>query len=136
MGLVAAAAALAALAWCGGGGYSSGGGVTQQSDGGTSAYVVTIQGYAFSPQNLNVPAGATVTVKNGDGFAHSATSSTTPTAYTPGAVGGVSFDTGLFTGTQSFTIPATAVAGTVVPYYCKSHTSMMLNQPTITIAAP
>jgi hypothetical protein len=54
------------------------------------------------------------------------TSETAPNAFTPGAVGGVSFDTGLFSGGQkSFTIPATAANGTVIPFFCQSHKQLM-----------
>jgi plastocyanin len=97
--------------------------------GGTTAFLISIQGYAFSPVNLAVPPGATVTVQNldgGSGLAHSVTSETTLDAFTPGGVNGVQFDTGLFTtGTPTFTIPSTAPSGTVVYYYCRNHRSMM-----------
>ncbi|HTP49563.1 MAG TPA: hypothetical protein VMK42_02605 [Anaeromyxobacteraceae bacterium] len=102
------------------------------SDAGSSA-VITIQNFTFSPQNLTVPAGTNITVKNMDGVSHTVTSSTTPTSFTPGSVAGVSFDTGPFMGTANFTIPTGAPSGTVIPYYCKVHLSGMLNRPTITI---
>lgn len=138
---VVAAAALAAA--CGGssGGTSSG---TSAPSGGTDAGTVTttgtdagtpatsfelhIKGMAFSPENLTVPAGATVQVVNDDGSVpHSVTSESTAGAYTPGSVGGISFDTGIFTGTRSFTIPANAATGTVIPYFCRVHGSMMVD---------
>jgi plastocyanin len=87
---------------------------------------------AFSPLNLHVPAGATVSVVNKDGIQHSVTSETAANMFTPGSVGGIQFDTGLFTSTASFTIPANAATGTVVPYYCKNHTNTMAT-PTGTI---
>jgi plastocyanin len=87
---------------------------------------------AFSPLNLHVPAGATVSVVNMDGVQHSVTSETAPNMFTPGSVGGVQFDTGLFLGTHSFSIPANAATGTAVPYYCKNHTNTMVT-PTGTI---
>jgi len=42
-------------------------------------------------------------------------------ALTPGAAGGVAFDTGAFTGSRSFTLPANAPNGTAIPYYCTVH---------------
>jgi plastocyanin len=80
---------------------------------------------AFSPLDLHVPAGATVTVVNQDGIQHSVTSEASQNAFTKGAVGGVSFDTGPFTGTQMFTIPANAPTGTVIPYFCTIHLATM-----------
>jgi plastocyanin len=81
---------------------------------------------AFSPLDLHVPPGATVTVLNLDGMAHSVTSEATPNAFTRGSVSGISFDTGQFIGTRTFAIPGTATNGTVVPYYCTFHTSTMV----------
>lgn len=90
-------------------------------------FFITISGMAFSPLDLHVPAGASVTVLNQDGStAHSVTSEATQNAFAPGAVSGVSFDTGLFTGTKTFTIPATAPSGTVIPYFCMNHRSAMV----------
>ncbi len=101
-----------------------------------AGFYITISGMAFSPTNLAVPPGATVTVLNRDSIAHTVTSEATSGAYTPGSVGGVSFDTGQFTGQKSFTIPSTATEGTVIPYYCKVHTSTMATpNGTITIQA-
>ncbi len=88
-------------------------------------FFITISGMAFSPLNLHVPPGATVTVLNQDGILHSVTSESSPNAFTPGSVGGVSFDTGQFTGTKTFTIPGTAASGTVIPYFCTFHRNTM-----------
>ena len=60
-----------------------------------------------------------------DGTEHSVTSQAAAGSFTPGSVAGVSFDTGIFAGMATFTIPASAPVGTVVPYYCRVHTSMM-----------
>lgn len=105
------------------------------ADGGATALAIHIKNLAFSPDNLTVPAGATVQVFNDDGATpHSVTSEATAGSFTPGAVGGISFDTGIFTGgTRSFTIPASAANGTVVPYYCRNHLSMMTNAATVHI---
>jgi len=92
-----------------------------------------IQNLAFSPLDLTVAAGATVTVMNMDTVQHSVTSETAKDSFQPGGVNGVSFDTQTFgTGTKTFTITASATSGTVVPYYCRVHTSSM-TQGTITI---
>jgi plastocyanin len=113
------------------------------TDGGTTAttFTLTIQGLTFMPDNLTVAPGATVQVLNNDGSTlHSVTSESTAGSFTPGSVSGISFDTGLFVGvgTRSFTIPADAATGTVIHYYCRNHTSMMVNAATahITIGPP
>jgi plastocyanin len=99
----------------------------------TGALVITIQSLTFTPLNVDVAPGATVTVRNADGILHSLTSEAAMGNYSPGAVNGVSFDTGLFsTGDQTITIPANAAPGTVVPYFCRFHLSMM-PQGTITV---
>jgi plastocyanin len=118
-----------ALASCGG--SSSGGGGTV-SGGGTPGFYITIRGMAFSPLELSVPAGQTVTVLNQDAMPHTVTSEAAAGDFTPGSVGGVQFDTGSFTGQTSFTIPANAPNGTVIPYYCRVHTTTMAT-PTGTI---
>jgi plastocyanin len=105
-----------------------------------SGFTITISSFSFSPLNLNAPPGATVTVVNDDNTPHSVTSETAPETFTPGAVRGVSFDTGPFTGQASFTLPSSAPNGTVIPYYCSVHKSAMTTRTgTITIqvtAAP
>lgn len=106
------------------------GGITSSgTDGGTaSALTLHIKGFAFSPETMTVPAGATVQVFNDDGATpHSVTSEARAGSYTPGAVSGVSFDTGIFTGTRSFTIAASAPQGTVIPFYCRVHGPMMVD---------
>ncbi len=95
-------------------------------------YYITISGMRFSPLNLSVPPGGTVTVLNDDSVEHSVTSEASAGAYTPGAVAGVSFDTGLFVGQKSFTISSTAPEGTMIPYYCRNHMASMVT-PTGTI---
>jgi plastocyanin len=114
------AGGLALLASCG----SSGGG-GGSSSGGTPGFYITIHSMSFGPAELAAPPGATVTVVNQDGIQHSVTSEAVAGDFTPGAVGGVQFDTGPFTGTRTFTIPANAADGTVIPYYCTVHKSMM-----------
>ena len=130
---------LALAAHCGGA-YNSnttptGGGVppanTPQPTGGpvtTNAVpgnLITISGLAFDPPSLQVTPGTVVTVRNLDGMPHSVTSEASVNAFRFGAVAGISFDTGAFMGDKTFTIPTTATAGTVVPYFCTVHTSTM-----------
>jgi len=117
------------------GSTQSGGGATAPGTAPTSALVITIQSLNFTPLNVTVPPGATITVRNLDGILHSLTSEAAMGNFSPGVVNGVSFDTGLFsTGDKTITIPATAVPGTVVPYFCRFHLSMM-PQGTITVQA-
>jgi plastocyanin len=91
----------------------------------TSGFTITISNLSFSPLNLHVPPGGTVTVVNQDSVVHSVTSEASPNAFTNGSVSGIAFDTGLFTGTRTFTIPANAPTGAVVPYFCMNHRGMM-----------
>jgi plastocyanin len=116
VGLAGAALVVA----CGGGGGGSG-----MQGGGPPGFYIVISGSAFSPPALAVPPGATVTVVNRDGMAHSVTSAEAAGAFTPGTVDGVGFDTGPFTGRRTFDVPADAVADTVVPYYCSVHKGAM-----------
>jgi len=120
----AAIGAALLLSACGSTGYGGGGG-GGGSTGGTPGFYIAIRNMAFSPIPLAVPPGGTVTVLNQDAMPHSVTSETADGAFTPGAVGGVQFDTGVFTGQRTFTIPANAVDGTVIPYYCTVHKSLM-----------
>jgi plastocyanin len=111
------------------------------ADGGTTAatFTMTIQGMAFSPENLTVAPGATVQVTNKDGSTpHSVTSESTAGTYVPGSVAGVSFDTGIFTGSRSFTIPSSAPVGTVIPFFCRVHGPAMVDatKVQITIGPP
>jgi plastocyanin len=117
---VLAVGAAVLLASCGGGG--GGGGAV---GGGSPGYYIVINGMAFSPIQLAVPPGATVTVVNQDAMPHSVTSEVAEGDFTPGSLGGVEFDTGAFTGNRSFTIPASAADGTVVSYYCSVHKGTM-----------
>ncbi|MGO9063570.1 MAG: plastocyanin/azurin family copper-binding protein [Myxococcaceae bacterium] len=98
---------------------------------------ITISNYTYSPSNLSVQPGTTVTVINADGTDHSVTSQTALSTYAPGAVDNVQFDTGPFVGRTTFTISSTAQAGTVIPYYCSVHKGTMgMGQGQITIVAP
>src|SRR5512140_1701600 len=79
--------------------------------------VLTIHNFTYAPQNLPVWPGETVVVQNLDSVPHSVTRESTPGAFTPGAVGGVAFDTGPIQFVRTFSIPLTAAPGTVIPYY-------------------
>ena len=118
------------------GGAATTGGQPGATTGGSpaAAPTITIQNFAYSPSNLTVAPGDTVTVVNQDTVAHTATSESATGNFTPGAVNGVQFDTGTINAgaSGSFTIPASAPMGTVVPYYCALHLQGM-GQGTVTI---
>jgi plastocyanin len=102
----------------------------------SQTYEITIANMAYSPLNLEVPPGATVTVTNQDSFVHSVTSEAAAGDFTPGSVHDISFDTGPFTGQKSFLIPSSALDGAVIPYYCSVHLGAMATPTgTITINA-
>ncbi len=125
---VLSALAGAAIVACGS--SSSAPAASQQAPG----FSITISGLSFSPLDLHVPPGATVTVVNRDGMIHSVTSEASPNSFVHAAASGVSFDTGQFTGSRTFTIPANAPNGAVVPYFCTSHLGTMVTpNGTITI---
>jgi plastocyanin len=116
-------AGLVGIAACGGSSGSS------SSMGSTPGfYVVISAGMHLPTTTLQAPPGATVTVLNRDSLPHTVTSEATDNAFTPGAVGGISFDTGTVEGGgfATFKLPASAAQGTVVPYYCAIHKSAMI----------
>jgi plastocyanin len=120
-GRVLVALSCAVLGACGSSGSSSPASPQQGS-----GFFITIKNMAFSPVDLRVPPGATVTVVNQDGSTqHSVTSEAAANDFTPGGVSSITFDTGAFTGTKTFTIPPTAATSTVVPYYCTVHKGTM-----------
>jgi plastocyanin len=128
------AASLAAITLAAGCGSSSSSTPSAAPPPTGTGFFITISGYAFSPANLRVPPGGTVTVVNLDATTHSVTSEAAPNAFTPGSMNGVEFNTGAFTGTKTFVIPSSAASGTTVLYYCIPHTSMMVPaNATITI---
>jgi plastocyanin len=107
----------------------SGGTADAGADSGVSATAshVTIQSFMYAPLNFTVAAGASVTVQNNDSVPHSLTSEAAMGNFALGAVNGVMFDTGIIPagGTATFTIPANAPSGSMIPYFCKVHTSAM-----------
>ena len=124
------------LAACSGGDDDGGGGPSPSpAPSPPGEAVLTIQNFAYSPANLGVTPGQTVRVRNLDTMAHSVTSQSAPGQFTPGAVAGVSFDTGAFTGERTFVIPASAPPGTLIPYYCIPHPGQMANTGVITVRA-
>jgi plastocyanin len=113
-----------------GSGATSGGSSGGSSSGGTTGgamYTVTISNYTFSPDPITVPAGATIVFNNTDAFNHSATSQAAAGNYTNAAApGGWSFDVVPHPGmSASITVPSGIATGTVQPYFCGFHTSMM-----------
>lgn len=99
-----------------------------------SGLTITIKNFEYSPANIGVPAGKTVTVVNQDLEQHSVTSESKLDDYNPGAVDGVQFDTGLIDAGASaqFTIGPISNPGTVIPYYCSVHKSTMV-QGSVTV---
>jgi plastocyanin len=102
-----------------------------------AVFIITIQNFRFTPEHLAVTPGAAVLVRNMDDAAHSVTSAAAPGTYVFGGVNGVEFDTGPFhKGDRTFTVPATAPVGTVVPYFCIVSRNAMLDAADVTIVAP
>ena len=128
--VAAAALTVTALASCGAGATAN---VLLPS----TPYVITILNYTFDPADLSAPPGATVLVKNLDNVDHWLSSSAAPGQYVHAAVGGLDLDLLVPARDERvFSVPADAVVGTVVPYFCRLSQGAMVNQGTITIAAP
>jgi len=120
--------AAAALAACGG----------SSSSALPAGYYITISGMAFPVATLEAPAGATITVVNQSAMGHTVTQEAALDAFTLGSLPGTTpFDTGLFpAGTRTFPLPTGLADGTVLYYYCRTHTSLMVpSTGTITIRA-
>ena len=84
--------------------------------------ILSIADFDYTPNNLQVEPGERVRVRNLDTAAHSATSSPSSADLVPGSVENVGFDTGEFVmGEREFTLPADAVPGTIVTFYCTVH---------------
>jgi plastocyanin len=112
-------------------------GATPGPAGSGDTFLIQISSFRFIPQDLTVPPGATIIVENDDPIPHSVTSEASAGAFTPGAVQGVSFDTGQFSsGLTAFRIPASAADGTVVPFYCSVHAAAMITpEGSVTVRA-
>jgi plastocyanin len=130
----AALATLAMAVGCSSSGTGDGGTTTGGTGG---ALTVTITNFAFSPPALTVPPGATVTFVNAGSSPHTATSQAAPDMFVNGqADGGFTFDTATIAvgASATVTVPATIASGTVQPFFCKIHTSMMMPpNPTLII---
>ncbi|ACU72852.1 blue (type 1) copper domain protein [Catenulispora acidiphila DSM 44928] len=85
---------------------------TAPSQAPTTAAQIVIDNFAFSPANLTVHPGQSITVVNHDSTTHTLT-----------AGSGGAFDTGAINPGKSATITAPATAGTY-PYVCSIHASM------------
>jgi plastocyanin len=122
---------------CGSGTSGTTGTGSGTTTGGTSGNTVTINAYTFSAANLTVAAGSTISFVNNDTVAHTATSEAAAGNFTnAAAAGGFSFDTGQISAgaTATVTVPTGLASGTVQPYYCSNHKSMMAPaNPTLTI---
>jgi plastocyanin len=112
----------AALVACGSSGSSSSSGATtgsssssasssasSSSDAGSTASTITIKSFSFATQD-SVSPGATVTVDNQDGAAHTVT-----------ADAGNAFDDAASPGTSTFTAPTKPGS---YPFHCSIHPSM------------
>jgi plastocyanin len=99
--------------------YGSGGG--GGGNGGPGANVVWIQGMAFTPSNITVAAGTTITWTNKDAITHTVTSDNG------------TFDSGNISSGSSFSYMF-STSGTYT-YHCKIHPTMMgsvvVNAPTM-----
>ncbi len=116
----------------------SSGGPPNGTTTGPSGPTITISNFTFSPDPLVVAAGSTVTVINTDTVnEHTATSEAAAGLFVKAqADGGFLFDSNnIPTGSSAtITIPAGLPSGTIQPYFCEQHTSMMKNpNPTIQI---
>jgi plastocyanin len=121
--LVLAGLCAVTLVACGSSGSSSSSGATSSSSSagssssaasssshaGSAASTITIKGFAFSTPD-SVSPGATVTVDNQDGTAHTVTADT-----------GGAFDDQAAEGTSTFTAPTTPGS---YPFHCSLHPSM------------
>ncbi|HSA59309.1 MAG TPA: plastocyanin/azurin family copper-binding protein [bacterium] len=106
------------------------------ASGGTACtQTITIDDFVFSPLNLSAKPGETVCVVNNDTSAHTVTSESAPDAFDDDG----RFDSGLLNAGDdgSITVPATADAGEVIPYYCDVHLGAMVPpNGSITVSAP
>lgn len=109
-------------------GCSSPGHASQVSQGNDRNQQVAIQGIAFTPQNLTIPAGTTVTWTNKDPVKHTVTSGKPGREPIPGVSKGTAPKlTGVFDhamspsgATFSFRFMKTGT----YPYFCRIHTSL------------
>lgn len=86
-----------------------------------TTHQVTIQGFAFSPDNLTINVGDSVVWTNQDAASHTATSDD----------GGATFDSGTISNGMSWGM--TFAAADTIPYHCTFHPSMTA---TINVVSP
>jgi spore coat protein A len=79
---------------------------------------IDISGFTFTPDDLSVVKGGTLTVSNNDVFAHTFTSDAV------GANGKPLFDVTIPGSTPDVTIPISTLGGGTYTYHCKIHPSM------------
>ena len=92
------------------------------SDGGS---VITIKGFGYYPEDIDVDAGATLCLHNIDNTFHTVTSEAKLGNFQIGSVNNVSFNSGAFQGDKTLTLSESAPSGTVVPYFCLPHGASM-----------
>jgi plastocyanin len=117
--LVAIAAAVLALAGCGGSTSAPAASATPATSPAADGATVAIKDFAFAPQTLTVPVGATVTWTNNDSAAHTVTSA--DSMATDAATTDL-FDSGLMGDGDTFT-HMFDTAGTFY-YLCTPHRTM------------
>ncbi|HEX5037623.1 MAG TPA: plastocyanin/azurin family copper-binding protein [bacterium] len=111
----------------GGGGTTGGTGGTQQT--------IAVNGFTFAPATLSAKPGEVIKVVNNDTTTHTVTSESAPNAFDDNG----DFDTNDLNGGQegSIAIPADAVVGGDLFYYCDVHKSDMdTPNGTIHVVAP
>lgn len=118
-GLFLVALAVVALAGCGGNTSAPTASATPATSPAAGGATVAIKDFAFAPQTLTVPVGATVTWTNSDSAAHTVTSADGPT--TDAATTDL-FDSGLMGDGDTFT-HTFDTAGTFY-YLCTPHRTM------------
>jgi plastocyanin len=97
-------------------------------DAGGNVVTITISGFAYSPASVNVAPGSTIRFVNNDSTAHTATTEAAADDFTPGGAGNVQFDSSTIAAggnSGDIPIPANAVSGTTVHYYCNIHKGAM-----------
>lgn len=112
---------------------TSGGGTTGGTGG--AQQTIAVNGFTFAPVTLSAKPGEVIKVVNNDTTTHTVTSESAPNAFDDNG----DFDTNDLNGGQegSITIPADAVVGNDLFYYCDVHKSDMdTPNGTIHVVAP
>jgi plastocyanin len=105
------------------------------SNGTTCGQTIVIDGFVFTPLELDAEPGETICVINRDAEAHTVTSESAPNAFDDDG----RFDSGVLNQDEegTITIPDNATPGDEIPYYCDVHLGTMdTPNGTITVVAP